>query len=92
MDRSINTEVDGEELPGADKMIIKSPLITEKVTGMIDSNNTMEFLVNMRATKPQIKKSGGRSVRLGCCFGQNHDYSPRREKGHGEAGWRYSRQ
>lgn len=38
-------------------MIIKSPLITEKVTGMIDSNNTMEFLVNMRATKPQIKKA-----------------------------------
>lgn len=38
-------------------MIIKSPYITEKVTGMIDSNNTLEFLVNMRATKPEIKKS-----------------------------------
>lgn len=38
-------------------MIIKSPYITEKVTGMIDSNNTLEFLVNMKATKPQIKKS-----------------------------------
>ncbi len=24
---------------------------------MIDSNNTMEFLVNMRATKPEIKKA-----------------------------------
>ncbi len=38
-------------------MIIKTPYITEKVTGMIDSNNTLEFLVNMRATKPEIKKS-----------------------------------
>ncbi len=38
-------------------MIIKSPYITEKVTGMIDTNNTLEFLVNMKATKPEIKKS-----------------------------------
>ena len=38
-------------------MIIISPLITEKVTGMIDSTNTMEFLVNMKATKPEIKKA-----------------------------------
>lgn len=37
-------------------MIIKSPLVTEKVTGMIDQNNTMEFLVNIKATKPQIAK------------------------------------
>ena len=38
-------------------MIIKSPYVTEKVTGMIDSNNTLEFLVNMRSTKPEIKKA-----------------------------------
>lgn len=38
-------------------MIIKSPYITEKVTSMVDSNNTLEFLVDMRATKPEIKKS-----------------------------------
>lgn len=38
-------------------MIIKSPYITEKVTGMIDADNTLEFLVNMKATKPEIKKS-----------------------------------
>lgn len=38
-------------------MIIKSPLITEKVTGMIDSNNTMEFTVDMKATKPEIVKA-----------------------------------
>jgi len=38
-------------------MIIKSPYITEKVTGMVDSNNTLEFLVDMRATKPEIKRS-----------------------------------
>ena len=38
-------------------MIIKSPYIKEKVTGMIDSNNTLEFLVNMRSTKPEIKKA-----------------------------------
>ncbi len=38
-------------------MIIKSPYVTEKVTGMIDSNNTLEFLVNMKSTKPEIKKA-----------------------------------
>jgi large subunit ribosomal protein L23 len=38
-------------------MIIKSPFITEKVTGMIDSNDTLEFLVDMKSTKPEIKKA-----------------------------------
>ncbi len=38
-------------------MIIKSPYVTEKVTSMIDSNDTLEFLVNIKATKPEIKKS-----------------------------------
>jgi large subunit ribosomal protein L23 len=38
-------------------MIIKSPYVTEKVTAMIDNNNTLEFLVNMRSTKPEIKKA-----------------------------------
>ncbi len=38
-------------------MIIKSPYVTEKVTSMIDSDNTLEFLVNINATKPQIKKA-----------------------------------
>jgi large subunit ribosomal protein L23 len=38
-------------------MIIKSPYVTEKVTGMIDSNDTLEFLVNMRSTKPEIKRA-----------------------------------
>ncbi len=38
-------------------MIIKSPLITEKVTGMIDSNNTLEFNVDMKSTKPEIVKA-----------------------------------
>ncbi len=38
-------------------MIIKSPYITEKVTGMVDSYNTVEFLVDMKATKPEIKKA-----------------------------------
>jgi large subunit ribosomal protein L23 len=38
-------------------MIIKSPYVTEKVTAMIDFNNTLEFLVNMRSTKPEIKKA-----------------------------------
>ena len=38
-------------------MIIKSPYITEKVTGMIDSDNTLEFLVDMKSTKPEIKKA-----------------------------------
>jgi len=38
-------------------MIIKSPLITEKVTGMIDSNNTLEFIVDMKSIKPEIVKA-----------------------------------
>ncbi|MDD1754965.1 MAG: 50S ribosomal protein L23 [Methanothrix sp.] len=38
-------------------MIIKSPYVTEKVTGMIDSNDTLEFLVNMQSTKPEIKRA-----------------------------------
>lgn len=38
-------------------MIIKSPYITEKITGMIDANNTMEFLVDIKAKKPEIKKA-----------------------------------
>ncbi len=38
-------------------MVLKSPLITEKVTGMIDSNNTLEFIVDMTAKKPEIKKA-----------------------------------
>ena len=38
-------------------MIIKSPYVTEKVTAMIDSNNTLEFLVSMKATKPEIRKA-----------------------------------
>ncbi|NPV63535.1 MAG: 50S ribosomal protein L23 [Methanotrichaceae archaeon] len=38
-------------------MIIKSPFITEKVTGMIDADNTLEFLVDMKARKPEIKKA-----------------------------------
>jgi len=43
-------------------MIIKSPYVTEKVTSMIDSNDTLEFLVNTNATKPQIKKGPGGSL------------------------------
>jgi large subunit ribosomal protein L23 len=38
-------------------MIIKSPYVTEKVTGMIDSNETLEFLVDMKSTKPEIRKA-----------------------------------
>ncbi|MBK7385665.1 MAG: 50S ribosomal protein L23 [Methanothrix sp.] len=38
-------------------MIIKSPYVTEKVTSMIDADDTLEFLVNIDATKPQIKKA-----------------------------------
>jgi len=38
-------------------MIVKAPFITEKVTNMIDTNNTMEFLVGIRYTKPEIKRA-----------------------------------
>lgn len=35
--------------------IIKSPLTTESAMKKIEENNTLVFLVNKRATKPQIK-------------------------------------
>jgi len=38
-------------------MVVKSPFITEKVTDMIDSDNTMEFLVDIKTNKYQIKSS-----------------------------------
>ena len=38
-------------------MIVKAPFITEKVTNMIDTNNTVEFLVDIRYTKPEIKRA-----------------------------------
>ena len=38
-------------------MIIKYPFITEKATLSLDKNNTLQFMVDMRATKPQIKKA-----------------------------------
>jgi large subunit ribosomal protein L23 len=38
-------------------MIIKSPYVTEKVTGMIDSNNSLEFLVDINATRTEIKRA-----------------------------------
>ena len=38
-------------------MIIKSPYVTEKVTAMIDTENSLEFLVDMKATKKDIKKA-----------------------------------
>lgn len=37
-------------------MVIKSPFITEKVTNMIDSENTVEFLVGIGANKKEIKE------------------------------------
>lgn len=37
-------------------MIIKCPYVPEKVTSMIDKYNTIEFIVDLKATKPQIKK------------------------------------
>jgi large subunit ribosomal protein L23 len=40
-------------------MVIKSPFITEKVTNMIDSDNTMEFLVDIKANKKEIRKELG---------------------------------
>ncbi|MCJ7444750.1 MAG: 50S ribosomal protein L23 [Methanotrichaceae archaeon] len=38
-------------------MIIKSPYVTEKVTGMIDANNSIEFLVDMKATKTEVRRA-----------------------------------
>ena len=54
---SVGGKAERKELSGGQAMIIKSPYVTEKVTGMIDSNDTLEFLVNMQSTKPEIKKA-----------------------------------
>ena len=37
--------------------IIKKPLVTEKCTWENDSRNRFSFMVDMRATKPQIRKA-----------------------------------
>ena len=57
MDGILLAEACKEEHSGGEAMIIKSPFVTEKVTSMIDSNDSLEFLVDMRATKPEIKKA-----------------------------------
>lgn len=57
MDRVVAEAAGREEFPGGEAMIIKSPYVTEKVTAMIDSSNTLEFLVSMKATKPEIRKA-----------------------------------
>ncbi len=38
-------------------MIVKYPFITEKATLSLDKNNTLQFMVDMRARKEQIKKA-----------------------------------
>ena len=37
--------------------IIKNPLTTESAMKKIEENNTLVFLVNIRANKPQIKQA-----------------------------------
>lgn len=37
--------------------VIKKPLVTEKSTFLKDTQNTYVFAVDLRATKPMIKKS-----------------------------------
>ncbi len=37
-------------------MIVKCPYVPEKVTNLIDKYNTIEFIVDLKATKSQIKK------------------------------------
>jgi ribosomal protein L23 len=37
--------------------IIKYPVATEKSVRMIDTNNTLVFIVDRNATKPQIRKA-----------------------------------
>ena len=37
-------------------MILKYPLSTEQALGKMDSENKLVFIVDMKATKPEIKK------------------------------------
>lgn len=36
--------------------VLKYPISTEKSVGLIDRNNVITYIVDMRATKPQISK------------------------------------
>jgi large subunit ribosomal protein L23 len=36
--------------------IIKHPFVTEKATYVIEENNTLQFIVDINATKTQIKR------------------------------------
>lgn len=38
-------------------MIIKYPLSTEKTIRLMESDNTLVFIVEIKATKPQIKEA-----------------------------------
>ena len=38
-------------------MVLLYPITTEKAIGMIDKENTIAFVVEKNASKPQIKKS-----------------------------------
>lgn len=37
-------------------MILKHPLVTEKAMMMAERENTLQFIVDMKATKPQIQR------------------------------------
>jgi len=37
-------------------MIIRHPYVTEKATAVSDERNAIQFIVDIRATKPQIKR------------------------------------
>ncbi len=36
--------------------VLKHPLATEKAIGMVDKHNTITYIADIRATKPEIKK------------------------------------
>jgi large subunit ribosomal protein L23 len=38
-------------------MILKKPLVTEKMTALMDSKEQYGFVVDKKATKPEIKKA-----------------------------------
>ncbi len=37
-------------------MIIKNPYVTEKATALIDKENALQFIVDLKANKQQIKE------------------------------------
>jgi len=54
-------------------MILKKPLVTEKMTALMDSQEQYGFVVDKKATKPEIKKAVEEFLFCRSCFSKHND-------------------